>query len=193
MRAGKPDPGMMANGMLAGSAPTSGTDTLYTHVGIEVARPPAVVWDVVTDYATDTVWRKGITEMAPDREGSPMVGTHVREVLHLGGREYVTDTTVTEVGPGTTDAFAGAGTSGVVRGAASPRGLRQTRPCSPTMSSSSPTASLAPPGPSCAGGCSTACAVTCAASGTCSRRAGEIPEVASGEAARPGESGVSGR
>jgi hypothetical protein len=90
--------------------------TLSTHVDIEVARPPATVWEVVTDYATDTVWRKGITEMTPDREGPPRIGTNVREVLQLGGREYVTDTTVTEVGPGMTYAFAGGGTSGVVRG-----------------------------------------------------------------------------
>jgi polyketide cyclase/dehydrase/lipid transport protein len=92
------------------------TKTLYTHVDVEIARPPATVWNVVTDYATDTVWRKGITEMTPDRDGPPRVGTNVREVLQLGGRKYVTDTSVTEVGPGMSYSFAGLGTSGVVRG-----------------------------------------------------------------------------
>jgi hypothetical protein len=92
------------------------TDTLYTHVDVEIPRPAMAVWNVVTDYATDTAWRKGITEMTPDRDGPPQVGTNVREVLQLGGREYVTDTEVTEVGPGLSYSFAGEGTSGVVRG-----------------------------------------------------------------------------
>jgi hypothetical protein len=70
----------------------------------------------VTDYATDTVWRKGITEMTLDRDGKPQVGTKLREVLTLGGRRYVTDTDVTEVGPGMSYRFASAGNSGVVRG-----------------------------------------------------------------------------
>ena len=92
------------------------TKTMYTSVDIEIARPAEQVWDVVTDYATDTVWRKGITQMTPDRDGPPQVGTKVREVLVLGGKEYVTDTAVTEVGPGMSYRFAGHGTSGVVRG-----------------------------------------------------------------------------
>jgi hypothetical protein len=92
------------------------TKTLYTHVDIEIPRTPETVWAVVTNYATDTVWRKGITQMTPDRDGPPEVGTNVREVLHLGGRQYITDTAVTEVGPGMSYRFAGTGTSGVVRG-----------------------------------------------------------------------------
>ena len=92
------------------------SNTLYTHVDIEIPRPAEQVWAVVTDYATDTIWRKGITEMSPDRDGPPHVGTNVREVLQLGGRQYVTDTAVTEVGPGMSYRFAGTGTSGVVRG-----------------------------------------------------------------------------
>ena len=47
------------------------SNTLYTHVDIEIPRPAEHVWAVVTDYATDTVWRKGITEMSPDRYGPP--------------------------------------------------------------------------------------------------------------------------
>ena len=92
------------------------TKTLYTHVDVEIPRPAEAVWAVVTDYAADTLWRKGITEMTPDRDGPPQVGTKVREVLRLGGREYVTDTEVTDVGPEMSYRFAGAGTSGVVRG-----------------------------------------------------------------------------
>jgi hypothetical protein len=92
------------------------TQTLYTHVDIQIPRPADEVWAVVTNYATDTSWRKGITEMTPDRDGPPQVGTKVREVLHLGGKDYVTDTAVTEVGPGMSYRFAGEGTSGVVRG-----------------------------------------------------------------------------
>lgn len=74
------------------------------------------MWAVVTDDATDMVWRKGLTEMTPDRDGPPHVGTNVPDVLQLGGRRYVTDTTVTEVGPGMSYRLTGAGTSGVVRG-----------------------------------------------------------------------------
>jgi hypothetical protein len=90
--------------------------TLYTHVEVNIARPASAVWDVVANYATDTVWRKGITDMTPDRPGPPEVGTNVHEVLHLGGRDYITNTSVTEVGPGLSYSFAGEGTSGVVRG-----------------------------------------------------------------------------
>src|SRR5262245_53346279 len=95
---------------------TAMSKTLYTTVDIEIPRPAATVWGVVTDYATDTVWRKGITEMTPDRDGPPQVGTQVREVLTLGRRQYVTDTAVTEVGPGMSYRFAGHGTSGSVPG-----------------------------------------------------------------------------
>ena len=48
---------------------------LFTHVDIEIPRPAEQVWAVVTDYATDTIWRKGITEMIPDPGGPPHVGT----------------------------------------------------------------------------------------------------------------------
>ena len=92
------------------------TATLTTHLEIEIPRPPDAVWAVVSDYPTDTIWRKGITEMSADRSGPPSVGTKVHEVLELAGKTYVTDTAVTEVGPGLSYRFAGAGTSGVVRG-----------------------------------------------------------------------------
>jgi hypothetical protein len=40
----------------------------------------------------------------------------VREVLEAGGRSYVTESTVTSVGPGMTYRFSGSGTTGGVAG-----------------------------------------------------------------------------
>ena len=90
--------------------------TITTHSAIEIHRSPAEVWETVSDYAADTRWRKGITEMTPDIDGPPRLGTNVREVLVLGGRSYTTDTSVTGVGPGLSYRFAGTGTSGAVTG-----------------------------------------------------------------------------
>jgi len=92
------------------------TKTLHTHVEVEIDRTPDEVWRVVSDYASDTRWRKGIVEMTPDVDGPPRVGTNVREVLRLAGKNYVTDTTVTETGPDLSYRFSGTGTSGDVRG-----------------------------------------------------------------------------
>src|SRR4051812_1463846 len=92
-----------------------------TDVEIQIDRDPADVWAVVSDYDRDRQWRKGIVEMTPDGPGAPRVGTRVREVLHLAGRDYVTNSTVTETGPGMSYRFAGAGTSGQVRGGRSVR------------------------------------------------------------------------
>jgi hypothetical protein len=85
---------------------------------VDIDRQPADVWAIVSDYATDTRWRKGIVEMTPDVDGPPRVGTQVREVLELAGRTYTTDTAVTDVGPGLTYGFTGSGTSGRVSGSA---------------------------------------------------------------------------
>lgn len=92
------------------------TNTVRTAAEIRINRPPAEVWDIVADYATDTRWRKGIIEMTPDVNGPPTVGVNVHEVLQLGGRAYTTDSTVTAIGPGYGYRFAGIGTSGAVRG-----------------------------------------------------------------------------
>jgi hypothetical protein len=54
--------------------------------------------------------------MTPDPPGPPAVGTRVREVLWTGGRDYVTDSTVVEVGPGMSYRFSGSGTTGRVEG-----------------------------------------------------------------------------
>jgi hypothetical protein len=90
--------------------------TITVTNAIEIDRAPDDVWAVVSDYAADTRWRKGIVEMTPDVDGPPRVGTRVREVLELAGRTYTTETAVTDVGPGLTYGFAGAGTSGRVSG-----------------------------------------------------------------------------
>ena len=97
------------------------TSVLHTHVDVEIGRRPEQVWSIVSDYASDSRWRKGIVEMTPDVEGAPRVGTRVREVLKLAGKRYTTDTTVTETGTGMSYRFAGAGTSGDVRGRRSVR------------------------------------------------------------------------
>jgi len=83
---------------------------------IRIACAPDTVWTMVTDYSADHLWRPGITEMTPDPPGPPAVGTHVREVLNTGGRSFVTNSTVTSVGPGMTYRFAGTGTTGGVEG-----------------------------------------------------------------------------
>ena len=95
--------------------------TVHANAEIEIERPAADVWGLISDYESDTRWRKGIREMTPDVPGQPQVGTQVREVLHLAGRDYVTETTVTEVGPGFSYRFAGSGDSGQVRGRRSVR------------------------------------------------------------------------
>ena len=47
---------------------------LHTHVAVEIDRGPDEVWPVVSDYASDTQWRKGITEMTPRPAGSARGG-----------------------------------------------------------------------------------------------------------------------
>ena len=90
--------------------------TLVIEETVRIARAPDEVWTMVTDYSADHLWRPGITEMTPDPPGPPAVGTRVREVLNTGGRSYVTNSTVTSVGPGLTYRFGGTGTTGGVEG-----------------------------------------------------------------------------
>ena len=92
------------------------SQVLQSGVEVQIHATPDRVWSVVSDYESDLRWRKGIREMTPDVAGAPRVGTNVREVLRLAGQTYTTDTTVTEAGPGMSYRFAGAGTSGRVRG-----------------------------------------------------------------------------
>jgi len=92
------------------------TRALVIEESVPIRRTAEEVWAMVTDYESDHRWRPGITEMTPDPPGPPAVGTRVREVLKTGGRSYVTDSTVTSVGPGLTYRFSGTGTTGGVEG-----------------------------------------------------------------------------
>lgn len=89
---------------------------------VQIDRPPDAVWAAIADYPYDLEWRRGITEMKPDPPGPPALGTRVHEVLKLGGRSYVTDSTVTELEPGVSYRFSGNGTSGDVQGSRTVRG-----------------------------------------------------------------------
>src|SRR5688572_23097826 len=90
--------------------------TLVIEEAVRIRRTPDEVWAVISDYSSDHLWRPGITEMTPDPPGPPAVGTRVHEALNTGGRSYVTDSTVTGVGPGMTYRFSGSGTTGGVEG-----------------------------------------------------------------------------
>jgi Polyketide cyclase / dehydrase and lipid transport len=79
------------------------------------------VWKTIADYSFDLEWRNGLTEMTPDPPGGPEPGTKVHEVVHNMGRDYVADTVVTEVDPGTSYRFSGEGTIGGVAGGRSVR------------------------------------------------------------------------
>lgn len=89
---------------------------IHIEESVTIRRSPEVVWATVSDYSIDGLWRPDITEMTPDPPGPPAVGTRVHEVLRKGGRDYVTDSTVTEVGPGMSYRFCGLGTTGKVEG-----------------------------------------------------------------------------
>ena len=52
----------------------------------------------------------------PQTAGSTPLSAPSREVLHKGGRDYVTESTVTENGPGVWFWFSGSGTTGKVEG-----------------------------------------------------------------------------
>jgi Polyketide cyclase / dehydrase and lipid transport len=88
---------------------------IHVEESVTVARSPDVVWSVVADYGRDVEWRKGLTDMTPDPPGPPEVGTKVHEVLKTGGRSYVADSTVIQVGA-MTYRFEGSGTLGKLAG-----------------------------------------------------------------------------
>ena len=113
--------------------------TVRVEESVHIAKPPPDVWDAIADYAFDLEWRKGLSEMTPDPPGPPAKGTKVHEVVRNSGRDYVADTVVTEVDPGVSYRFSGAGTIGgsAVAGRCEPT---LPGPGSPTPSSSSPRA-----------------------------------------------------
>jgi Polyketide cyclase / dehydrase and lipid transport len=94
---------------------------VHVQESVEIARPPAEVWDAIADYGFDYAWRKGLTDMTPDPPGGPAVGTKVHEGLRSSGRDYVADTVVTSVDPGISYEFTGSGTIGGLRGGRSVR------------------------------------------------------------------------
>ncbi len=86
------------------------------HESVEIARPPAEVWDAIADYSFDQEWRNGLLEMTPDPPGPPALGTKVHEVVRNSGREYVADAEVTSFEPGVSYRFSGSGTIGGLTG-----------------------------------------------------------------------------
>jgi hypothetical protein len=97
------------------------SSTVHIEESVSIARPPAEVWDAIADYGFDRRWRKGLQEMEPDPPGGPAVGTKVHEVVRSSGRDFVADTTVTEVDAGASYRFSGQGTIGGVAGGRSVR------------------------------------------------------------------------
>ena len=90
--------------------------TVRVEESVQIARPPAEVWDAIADYSFDAEWRNGLREMTPNPPGPPAVGTQVHEVVRSSGRDYVADTAVTELDPGASYRFAGTGTIGALEG-----------------------------------------------------------------------------
>jgi uncharacterized protein YndB with AHSA1/START domain len=45
------------------------SSTIRVEESVQIARPPAEVWDAIADYAFDLEWRKGLREMTPDPPG----------------------------------------------------------------------------------------------------------------------------
>ena len=100
------------------------SSSLDVRESVEIARPPAQVWDAVADYGFDRAWRRGLTDMTPDPPGGPAVGTKVHEVVHSSGRDYVADTVVTSLEEGVSYEFSGRGTIGALHGGRSVRASR---------------------------------------------------------------------
>jgi hypothetical protein len=90
--------------------------TVRVEESIQIDRSQDVVWEAIADYAFDMKWRKVLREMTPDPPGPPASGTKVHEVVRTSGRDYVADTVVTELDPGISYRFEGAGTIGGLRG-----------------------------------------------------------------------------
>ncbi len=90
--------------------------TVRIQESVQIDRPPAEVWEAIADYSLDLQWRRGLLEMAPDPPGGPAVGTRVHEVVHSSGRDFVADTSVTDLEPGVSYRFAGSGTIGGLEG-----------------------------------------------------------------------------
>ncbi|MBA3263794.1 MAG: SRPBCC family protein [Thermoleophilaceae bacterium] len=97
------------------------SSTVRIEESVQIAKSPAEVWEAIADYAFDRRWRKGLVEMTPDPPGPPAAGTKVHEVVRSLSRDFVADTVVTELDPGASYRFMGAGTIGGVGGGRSVR------------------------------------------------------------------------
>ena len=91
--------------------------TVRVEESVQIDRPPAKVWDAISDFSFDLEWRKGLSKMAPDHAGGPAVGTRVHEVVKSSGRTHIADKVVTDLNPGVSYRFAGSGTIGGLGGA----------------------------------------------------------------------------
>jgi Polyketide cyclase / dehydrase and lipid transport len=83
---------------------------------VQIDKLPADVWTAIADYSFDYKWRQGLKDMTPDPPGPPAPGTKVHEVVRSPGRDFVADIEVTEVNPGVSYRFRGAGTIGGLAG-----------------------------------------------------------------------------
>jgi carbon monoxide dehydrogenase subunit G len=92
------------------------SSTVHINESVRIDRAPAEVWDAIADYGFDLQWRNGLRDMTPDPPGGPTSGTKVHEVVHSMGRDFVADTVVTDVDPGSSYRFTGEGTIGTVAG-----------------------------------------------------------------------------
>ena len=66
-----------------------------------ISRGPKEVWGIVGDFDNDERWRR-VDTMTSDPGGPARVSTNTHEVLRFLSSIYVTDATVTTVGPGAT-------------------------------------------------------------------------------------------
>ncbi len=66
-----------------------------------IQAPPERAWALLSDYANDLRWRKGLQRMAQDRPGPVYEGAQVIEELVVLGRTVVSEVEVYDVEPGT--------------------------------------------------------------------------------------------
>lgn len=92
------------------------TRTVAISESVTIELEAETLWSFVANYTNDEQWRYGLVAMTPKPTGAPRVGTTVHEVVRKLGSTYVTDSTVTEVGPGFGYRFSGSGDSGGVDG-----------------------------------------------------------------------------
>jgi len=66
---------------------------------IQIDRPPADVWAVVSDPSTHTAWRPALVEFRQLSDGPLEVGSRIREKIRWRGREIEIDDVVTALDP----------------------------------------------------------------------------------------------